>query len=41
MEKVQRFFDTVPKLTHEITFKCKKCKYEEDITIEGLQNFFL
>jgi len=41
MEKVQRFFDTVPKLTHEITFKCKKCNYEEKIPIEGLQNFFL
>ena len=41
MEKVQRFFDTVPKLTHEITFKCKKCEYEEKIPIEGLQNFFL
>ena len=41
MEKVQTFFNTVPKLTHEITFKCKKCNYEEKIPIEGLQNFFL
>ena len=41
MEKVQLFFDTAPKLSHEITFKCKKCEYEEKIPIEGLQNFFL
>lgn len=41
LEKLQYFFDTAPKLKHEITFKCKKCSYEEVIPVEGLQNFFI
>jgi hypothetical protein len=38
--KIQQFFDTVPKIKKEVNFKCSKCKYEEKITIEGIQNFF-
>jgi len=39
--KVQSFFDTIPKIKKDIHFECNKCGYTEDITIEGLQNFFV
>lgn len=41
LEKIQKFFETAPKIKHNLQFKCRKCNYEEDITIEGLQNFFV
>lgn len=40
MEKLNVFFDTMPKLKHEITWKCKKCGLTEKIVLEGLSNFF-
>ena len=40
LEKIKNFFDTMPKLKKTLHYKCKKCKYEEDIPLEGLQNFF-
>lgn len=39
--KIQGFFDTIPKIKKDIHFECGKCGYHEDITIEGLQNFFV
>ncbi|MGA1293568.1 MAG: baseplate protein [Candidatus Nanopelagicales bacterium] len=39
--KVQKFFDTIPKIKKEIDFKCNKCGYSEIITLEGIQNFFV
>jgi len=41
LEKIQNFFETAPKIKHTIEFKCKKCKYEEKIPVEGLQSFFI
>lgn len=41
MEKIQRFFLTMPKIKKELNFKCPKCSYEEKINVEGLQNFFV
>ena len=41
LEKIQNFFETAPKIKHTIEFKCKKCEYEEKITVEGLQSFFI
>jgi hypothetical protein len=41
LEKIQDFFTTLPKLKKELHFNCNKCGYEEDITIEGIQNFFV
>jgi len=38
--KVQKFFETMPKLKKELDFKCPKCGYEEEMVIRGLQNFF-
>ena len=41
LEKIQEFFETAPKIKHVINFGCKKCEYKEEITVEGLQNFFI
>ena len=37
---VQKFFDTMPKLKHEITIKNPKTKIESKITLSGLNDFF-
>lgn len=41
MEKIQNFFETMPKITKDFDFKCRKCGYEEHIEIEGMQSFFV
>ena len=41
LEKIQEFFITLPKMEKELHFKCTKCGYEEDIKVEGIQNFFV
>lgn len=38
--KIQEFFETTPKLAHEIPFKCDSCGYEETLHLEGLATFF-
>jgi hypothetical protein len=40
VQKIQKFFETMPKISKNVEFKCKKCGYEEKTTIEGIQNFF-
>ena len=37
---VQKFFETMPKLKHEITIKNPKTKKENKITLTGLNDFF-
>ena len=39
-KKVQNFFDTMPKLKHEIKIKNPKTKKERSITLTGLNDFF-
>lgn len=39
-EKISEFFKTIPKLYHEIKYKCDGCGEEQTYTIEGLENFF-
>jgi undecaprenyl pyrophosphate synthase len=39
-EKLSSFFDTMPKLKHEVTWKCTGCGQEEKVSLEGLANFF-
>lgn len=39
-EKLQQFFNTFPKISKELDFKCPKCGYHEVMNVEGLQNFF-
>lgn len=41
LEKIQGFFETMPKLSHTLTWKCSKCGKEETVVIEGLSNFFI
>ena len=38
--KLTKFFELMPKLKHKVTWTCKKCGCEDEITMEGLQNFF-
>ena len=39
-KEVQKFFDTMPKLKHEITIKNPKTKKENKVTLTGLNDFF-
>jgi hypothetical protein len=41
LEKFKEFFDSAPKIQKNIKFKCPKCKYEEDVLVEGLESFFV
>lgn len=41
LEKVKVFFDTLPKIKKDLEFKCNKCGYNENITLEGIQSFFV
>jgi hypothetical protein len=40
-QKLSKFFDTMPKLKHEVKWKCPGCGQEERIELEGLANFFV
>jgi DNA phosphorothioation-dependent restriction protein DptG len=39
--KIQQFFETMPKIKKQLDFNCKKCGYHENITVEGIQSFFV
>jgi hypothetical protein len=39
-EKLASFFETMPKLKHEIKWTCSECGQEDEVTLEGLSNFF-
>ena len=41
LEKIKNFFDNMPKISKDLDFKCDKCQYEEKITVEGLESFFV
>lgn len=41
MEKIDKFFSTLPKMEHTVTWKCNKCGKEEKITLSGLNDFFI
>ena len=40
-EKITQFFQTMPKLKHDIKFTCEKCGKEVTTEVEGLQSFFI
>ena len=40
-KEIQTFFDTMPKLKHEITAKCKVCGKENERVLEGMGDFFV
>lgn len=39
-EKIRLFFEKLPKLTHEVKFKCEKCGTDNDVKLEGTESFF-
>ena len=39
-KKVEKFFETMPKLSHTVKVTNPKTKVESEIVLEGLQNFF-
>jgi hypothetical protein len=41
LEKIKKFFDGMPKISKDLDFKCNKCGYKENVTIEGLESFFV
>ena len=38
--KMEKFFDTIPKIKSVIEHKCNKCGFEHNIPIEGITSFF-
>ena len=40
LEKINNFFETMPKLTHTVKVKNPKTKKTKEVVIEGFQNFF-
>lgn len=39
-QKIVEFFQSSPKLEHEVKWKCEKCGEEDSVKLEGLQSFF-
>ena len=39
--KIEEFFTSMPKLRHDLEFKCTKCEAENVAALEGLQSFFV
>jgi hypothetical protein len=39
-EKLEEFFNDLPKLKKDIDIKCSKCGFEHSIEVEGLESFF-
>tara|TARA_B100000242_G_C42987136_1_gene458193 strand:- start:210 stop:926 length:717 start_codon:yes stop_codon:yes gene_type:complete len=40
LEKITQFIENVPKIKHSQKYECKKCKKENTVELEGLQDFF-
>jgi DNA-directed RNA polymerase subunit M/transcription elongation factor TFIIS len=40
-QKIQDFFDNIPKMKKTLDFKCGKCGYQEEMVLEGIQSFFV
>ncbi|MEC8553012.1 MAG: baseplate protein, partial [Pseudomonadota bacterium] len=39
-KEIEKFFDTMPKLSHTVKVTNPKTKVESEVTMEGLQSFF-
>ena len=39
-QEVEKFFETMPKLSHTVKVKNPKTKVESDVVLEGLASFF-
>jgi hypothetical protein len=40
-EKIENFFNNLPKLKEKLEMTCKKCNFHHIIPVEGLENFFV
>jgi len=38
--KINNFFETMPKLEHEVTYQCSNCGQEDKIVLRGISDFF-
>jgi hypothetical protein len=38
--KIMEFINTMPKLRHTFSYKCKGCGQEDTVTLEGMSDFF-
>jgi hypothetical protein len=38
---ISDFFEGMPKLSHDITWKCSECGEKDSIKLEGLDSFFI
>ena len=38
--QIRDFFDAMPRLSHEVTWTCNKCKETSDLTLQGIDSFF-
>lgn len=38
--KLEKFFDSIPKIKKKVDIKCSKCGFDHSIMMEGLENFF-
>ena len=36
---LQDFLTTMPRLSHTVKFKCKECKHDNELLVEGISNF--
>lgn len=40
LSEIKRFVDSIPELSHTLTFACSSCGHTQSRTLEGLHNFF-
>ena len=40
LDKLGQFFDSLPKLRHEVSYSCEICSKENTRVLEGIQSFF-
>jgi hypothetical protein len=40
-DKLQEFFEKLPRLKTKVDFKCGKCGYDHSMDVEGLESFFV
>lgn len=38
--KIQKFFDTMPKISHSIDYSCPVCNKAHHVVLEGMESFF-
>ncbi len=39
-KKIERYFETMPKLSHDIAYDCPPCKKHHEKVLEGVESFF-